>query len=599
MIKFPFKEWAENYMKTDIQQKSDKYLFIVSNQELWMQIVTNNFRSLCLSDEADITEFIDYMDEIQFRGTHRSDYMYVLCCDTTKANNRLKEYIENDGILKLHEGKELFNKKDYLKNSDYNKELVEILQSVIKRYEPEEVQLFLDDFHFMKDGKSGEAGATGVFDYAIFKHIKTHYNIFVCGNPYIYESGVYIPDFHGTKLKKIIRGYLYPKFRKSRTINQVYDLICEADELQKDFSTLNQYPKSYINFLDCMLDVETMQEIPHSPDFFSINQIPHKWQDVKRAAEGKEIEKFFDFIFSASDDRKMLLEYAGLCLTVDTRQQRFLTLAGIGGTGKSVLIRLMEAAAGANNTSNVAMQDLSKRFSTSLLVAKTLNSCADLSVEALEDSSTMKKLIGEDKLMAESKGQNAFMFRNYSKLLFSTNALPVVTAERTNGFFRRMLILKMDRQPEKPDMELADRLLSELHYFIKLSVQALHEMYQRGIITISESSKQAVAQMRKDSDVVQAWIDDCCTVGADLKVDRGIAFEDFKKYCESEERQPLTRNGFFGALRKKSFAEAKLQGYWHFKGISIGKNCHQNGIKTSPDGFLDISERDLKDLPFN
>lgn len=571
MIKFPFKTWVENYMKTDIQEKSDKYLFIVSNQELWMQIVTNNFRSLCLSDETDITEFIDYMDEIQFRGTHRSDYMYVLCCDTVKANKRLKEYIEADGILKLHEGWQLFREKEYLKNSDHNQELVEILQSVVKRYEPEEVQLFLDDFHFMKDGTSGEAGATGVFDFAIFEHIKHNYNIFVCGNPYIYSSGVYVPDYQGTKLKKIIRGYLYPKFRKSRTINQIYSLVIEADELQKDFSELNCYPKSYINFLDCMLDVETMQEIPHSPDFFSINQIPHKWQDVKRAAEGKEIEKFFDFIFLSDDDRKMLLEYAGLCLTVDTRQQRFLTLCGIGGTGKSVLIRLLEAAAGAKNVSNVAMQDLSKRFSTSLLVAKTLNSCADLSVEALEDSSTMKKLIGEDKLMAESKGKNAFMFRNYSKLLFSTNALPIVTAERTNGFFRRMLILKMDRQPEKPDIELADRLLSELHYFIKLSVQALHEMYQRGIITISENSKEMVLQMRKDSDVVEAWISERCFVGARLKVDRGIAFEDFKKYCENEERQPLTRNGFFGALRKKSFAESRGKTERYFVGLSCEK----------------------------
>ena len=103
MIKFPFRAWIENYMKTDIQEKSEKYLFIVSNQELWMQIVTNNFRSLCLTDEADITEFIDYMEEIQFRGTNRSDYIYVLCCDTKKANDKLKEYIENDGILKMHE----------------------------------------------------------------------------------------------------------------------------------------------------------------------------------------------------------------------------------------------------------------------------------------------------------------------------------------------------------------------------------------------------------------------------------------------------------------------------------------------------------------
>lgn len=595
MIKFPFRAWAENYMKSDFQEKSDKYLFIVSDQDLWMQIVTNNFRALCLSDETDIEEFISYMDEIQFKGTNRSDYRYVLCCDTAKANKRLKEYIEADGILRFHEGWRLFHEKEYLKNSDHNKELVEIMQSVVKRYEPEEVQLFLDDFHFMKDGKSGEDGATGVFDFAIFEHIKHHYNIFVCGNPYIYENGVYKPDYQGTKLKKIIRGYLFPKFRKSRTINQVYNLVFEADELQKDFSELNCFPKSYANFQDCMLDVETMQEIPHSPDFFSINQIPHKWQDVKRAAEGKEIEKFFDFIFSSDDDRKMLLEYAGLCLTTDTRQQRFLTLCGIGGTGKSVLIRLLEAAAGAKNVSNVAMQDLSKRFSTSLLVAKTLNSCADLSVEALEDSSTMKKLIGEDKLMAESKGQNAFMFRNYSKLLFSTNALPVVTAERTNGFYRRMLILKMDRQPEKPDIELADRLLSELHYFIKLSVQALHEMYKRGIITISENSKAAVLQMRKDSDVVEAWISERCTVDAELKVDRGVAFEDFKKYCETEERQPLTRNGFFGALRKKSFAESRGKTERYFVGLSVGKVTAESD---GQDEFLTVTDEQLAELPF-
>lgn len=492
-------------------------------------------------------------------------------------------------FLKIHTREDL----QKLIDSVMSKSVKETVRNDGSKSEAKPIDLM--QFHLVGDN----GRITGVFDYAIFEHIKAHYNIFICGNPYVYENGVYISDHQGTKVKKIIREYLYPQYRKSRIINQIYCLILEADELQKDFSTLNQYPKSYINFLDCMLDVETMKEIPHNPDFFSINQIPHKWQDVKRVAEGKEIEKFFNFIFPSADDREMFLEYGGLCLTTDTRQQRFLTLCGIGGTGKSVLIRLLEAAAGAKNISNVALQDLNKRFSTSLLVGKILNSCADLSMEALEDSSVIKRLSGEDLIMAEKKGQNAFMFKNYSKLVFSTNSLPIVTTERTNGFFRRLLVIKIDKVPENPDMELADRLIDEITYFIKLAVEALHEMYQRGIITISENSKKAVLQMRKDSDVVEAWISERCTIEAGLKVDRGIAFEDFKKYCESEERQPLTRNGFFGALRKKSFAEAKLQGYWYFKGISIGKNFHQNGIKTSPDGFLELSERDLKDLPFN
>lgn len=592
------KAFFKHYMSTEPTNAKEKYIFITDNEEISQSIILVGFKSVFLANEDSeyqysIDTFLNYLDEIAYKGKCRTDYTYIPACGIKKANDTLEEYFKAE-YLKTHQGWRLFKNKEYLSNYDKEDELKKTLEEYVKRFEGDSDNSRPDlmQFHFVNDNGK----ITGVFDYAIFEHIKEHYNIFVCGNPYVYENGVYVPDYQGTKLKKIIRGYLYPEYRKSRTINQIYNLIVEADELQKDFSELNCFPKSYANFQDCMLDVETMQEIPHSPNFFSINQIPHKWQDVKRAAEGKEIEKFFDFIFLSDGDRKMLLEYAGLCLTVDTRQQRFLTLCGIGGTGKSVLIRLLEAAAGAKNVSNVAMQDLSKRFSTSLLVAKTLNSCADLSVEALEDSSTMKKLIGEDKLMAESKGQNAFMFRNYSKLLFSTNALPVVTAERTNGFFRRMLILKMDRQPEKPDIELADRLLSELNYFIKLSVQALHEMYQRGIITISENSKEAVLQMRKDSDVVEAWISERCIVGVGLKVDRGIAFEDFKKYCENEERQPLTRNGFFGALRKKSFAESRGKTERYFVGLS----CEKVTVKSGGQGeFMTITEEQLAELPFD
>ena len=174
------------------------------------------------------------------------------------------------------------------------------------------------------------------------------------------------------------------------------------------------------------------------------------------------------------------------------------------------MIRLVEAAVGRENISNVSLQELSKRFNTSLLVGKLLNSCADLSAEMLDDAAVMKKLLGEDRLFSERKGENGFMFSSYAKLLFSTNALPIIQGERTNGFYRRLMILRMDRQPRTIDTGLFIRLEAELPYFIKLAVQALHEMYARGgVITISSNSEQAVRQMWKDGDVVQAWLDDC------------------------------------------------------------------------------------------
>ncbi len=590
------KAFFKHYMSAEPTNAKEKYIFITDNEEISQSIILVGFKSVFLANEDSeyqysIDTFLNYLDEIAYKGKCRTDYTYIPACGTKKANDTLEEYFKAE-YLKTHQGWRLFKNKEYLSNYDKEDELKKTLEEYVKRFEGDNGKLDLMQFHHTNDNGK----VTGVFDFAIFEHIKEHYNIFVCGNPYVYEDGVYIPDYQGTKLKKIIREYLYPEYRKSRIINQVYNLLVEADELQKDFSSLNNYPKSYINFRDCMLDAVTMEKFPHSPEYFSINQVPFKYEDVEKAPEGKEIIKFLNFAIPNTDDRKMVLEYGGYGMTPDTRQQRFLMICGQGGTGKSILIRLLEGMAGIKNVSNVSMQELNKRFSTSLLVGMTLNSCADLSGEALEDSSTMKKLIGEDWIMAEFKGKNGFMFKNYSKLLFSTNMLPVITAERTNGFYRRLLILEMDKQPEKPDMELAERLLPELPYLIKISVQALHEMYQRGTITISENSKAAVLQMRKDSDVVEAWISENCTVGADLRMERTEAFESFKKYCEDEERQSLTRNGFYKALRQKNFVPTTdSRGKRYFVGISSEKSAVKTAVN---DGFITVTDEQLAELPF-
>lgn len=420
--------------------------------------------------------------------------------------------------------------------------------------------------------------------------------MFVCGCPYIYDHGVFEPDYQGTRLKKIIRECLFDQFKKSRTINQIYNLIVDADEFRKDISEVNRYPKSWINLQDCMLDAKCMKVIAHDSKFLSINQLPWKWADIQNAVKGKEIERFFDFIFSCPDDRQMILEYAGLCFTKDTSQQKFLILCGLGGTGKSVLILLIEKAVGISNVSNVALQELSRRFSTSLLVGKTLNSCADLSEGLLEDTATMKKLLGEDFVFSERKGQDGFMFKNYAKMLFSTNTLPLVTSERTNGFYRRLLILKMDKQPETPDPELAEKLEKELPYFIRSAIEALHEMYQRGTITESAKSRQAVAQMRRDSDVVESWLAERCTVRAELKVERTLAFDDFKEFCEVEERIALTRNSFFKALRTKNFSEVRGKTERYFCGFSVSKVTADN---QKSDDFMTVTQEQFKYLPFD
>lgn len=593
------KSLFESYINAGPTTMTEKYVFLIDNQDLVEATIVTGYRALLLIENEELyfnaESFITYLKQIEFSGKYEKDLIYIPACLSKKLNDKLKEHFEKEQFS-CHEGWKLFKNCEYLSKSEFQDELKKKLVSFIERFEgSNEIATDLAKFHH--HNANGEA--TGVFDFAIFEHIKANYNVFVCGTTaFIYETGVYSPDYQGTKLKKIIRECLYPQFKKSRIINQIYTLFIEADELQKSFDELNNFPNEYINFLDCMLDARTLQVLGHNPKFFCLNQIPFKYLDIRNATIGKEIEKFFNFIFVNQDDRTMLLEYAGLCMTKDTRQQRFLVLSGLGGTGKSLLIRLIETAVGNRNTVNVGMQELSKRFSTSLLSGALLNSCADLPLGALEDSSTIKKLLGEDLIMAERKGKDAFMFRNYSKLLFSTNMLPTIVSERTNGFFRRLLILKMDRMPEKPDTELFYKLEKEIPYFIGLCVKALNKMYERKIITISKSSEQAVSQMQKDSDVVAAWLSDRCVADKEAKLDRTEAYKDFETYCNDEGRQALSKKGFGEALRAKCFLIVKVHGYYYIKGIKLENDSPNSSSIIPPNEFRNLSKEEITDFPF-
>lgn len=445
----------------------------------------------------------------------------------------------------------------------------------------------LDRFHIIDD----QGRVKGVFDYAIFQYLTTERDLFVLGGvPYIYDDGCYHADENGSRLKTMIRACCYPEFIKSTTIKRVYDLFIMADELQVTYHDLNQYPAHWINFLNGFYDPVKRKLIPHDPVYKAVNQIPHEY-DPNGSTDGAIVEEWLSFIVPDQADREMLLGYAGYCLTRDTRQQKFLILNGEGGTGKSTVIRMIEAMIGSENISNISLSELTQRFASYGLLGKLLNSCADLELQALEDTSTLKKTLGEDTLRGEAKGHDAFSFKSYAKLIFSTNELPVVKAERTNGFYRRLLILPMNRVPEVKRADLFDKLSQEIGYFIRLSVGALERMYTRGALLESTNSIDAVNRLRMDSDTVEAFLNDEVYKVRSARIERGRLYQRYSDYCYSSDRQSLTRNNFYRSMRVKGFTEVKSGGDRYFEGISFEKPALKSALS---DGCAEVDEP----LPF-
>lgn len=401
-----------------------------------------------------------------------------------------------------------------------------------------------------------------------------HYQkIVVIGNQvYLYKNGVFALDDDGKELKSEI-SYLIPKdLLEPSRIRRVYDLIVMNHSITRKFEEMNQYPVEMINFTNGMLDARTMQLTEHDPMYLSTNQIPFPYiEDTENGYSDSVASRFFKGLVPDDDDRRMLFRYFGICFTRDTTAQKFLVFSGVPGSGKSVALNYLSNCIGRTNISNVALADLNKRFYPSLLFGKLVNVCADLPRTALDAVDELKKITGEDDILCERKGVDAYPFKSYAKLIFSTNQLPPILDEKSNAFFRRLLIVRVQHIPPHID-NLQEGLTESIPGFIAQCMTELHRYYAEGKPALdSKNSQDAVAQYYRDADSVMAWLDDSGMLQGETMEKGQDLYSSYQTYCVKEDLVALSRKGLFLNLRGKGYQEKKLHGYTYFQGGQSGR----------------------------
>ena len=444
-----------------------------------------------------------------------------------------------------------------------------------------------NELHFMND----KFMPTGVYDLKMYEFIKDHLPLFILSKtPYLYSGGVFKRDDNESELKSCIRFLMHDRFVKADTVNRVYKLFFQDNELTVNDDEVNNYPKCWINFQNGFYDPIEKKMVEHDPKYKATTQIPHIYEP-DRELYSDFIEEWLGFMFESKEDREMLLQYAGYCLTRDTSMQTFMILNGEAGTGKSVILDLLTNMVGECNAAHLPLEKIGERFMSYQLVDKLLNSCGDLEISALEKTATLKQVTGEDTIMVEPKSKPLYNAKLFCKLIFSTNELPTILSERSNGVFRRLLVLKVDKVPAKIDEGFRKKVLQDIDYFIMLSVKALERMYEAGHMLRSENSKKAVKQLRIDSDTIEGFIDsEGITKSESSWIVKSDLFSEYEAYCTSMGRTPHKRSNFYRGMTTKGFIEVKHNGKDSFK----CKKSPKKSPEESPDDvFLDLDGIDI------
>lgn len=410
-----------------------------------------------------------------------------------------------------------------------------------------------------------------IYDNRVAEKVKGFVSMFVLeGKVYIYEGGVFRLDESEKRLRNIISTFVPDVLVTYRTVNAVVQLILSDEYLDVTMEEINNYPPYVVNFKNGMLNIKTGEILPHDKEYRSINQIPHNYvpdADIKTSV-------FWEFLQSRvtdPEDRQMLLEYMGYCLCHGIIFQKFMILVGRGNAGKSQILDEVKRIVGSENISGIPLQKVGERFSTAKLLGKQVNVCGDLSTEAIKDTSVIKQLTGEDLVQGEYKGGSIFFFKNTAKFMFSCNELPTILDERSNGFYRRLLVIRFDTEGEYiTDLHQKIQDEKDLEKVISGAVTAVKNALLVGQISESGQNLKEISTLNSESDSVASFIADCCEIKeGDPGERRSDLYAAYDKYCMEEGRKSLGKSSFFKSLSTKQFKISKYQGIYRVKGLLL------------------------------
>lgn len=392
---------------------------------------------------------------------------------------------------------------------------------------------------------------------------------FAAEQHFSYRGGVYseMPEMEAQRLvqeKMLVR---------ETKMSQIIDAEKQWRLLvQKDIRELNA--NSYIiNVRNGLYNVLEDTLTPHNPEYYSTVQLNVAYD---KKADCPLFKKFLaESMGSDMEQVALIQEMLGYFLIPVNSAQKCFVIVGVAGAGKSVLLRVLnDILLGKQNVSNVSWQALNERFKTAELFGKLANIFADLPTKNIDDNGIFKALVGEDYLTVEKKNKNPFSFQSSARLLFSCNSIPRNYGDRSEGFYRRLIIIRFNHTvpKKKRDPDLLEKFRMEADGIFLFALEGLRRlMNNHYAFSETKVNEEELQQYREESDSVLSFVKEYCELDVMHAAGSTEIFNAYKGYCEECGMKPYSQKNFVQIIT------AAFPGV--SKGVdSLGKRRVLNGI---------------------
>ncbi len=259
--------------------------------------------------------------------------------------------------------------------------------------------------------------------------------------------------------------------------------------------------------------------------------------------------EFLDDLLYA-EDIPTLQEFIGYCLIPCNKGQRMMVIKGSGGEGKSQIGAVLNKMFGANMKDGSIGKISENRFARADLEHILLCVDDDMRMEALRQTNYVKSIVtAQGKKDLERKGKQSYQGWMYARLLAFSNGDLQALYDRSEGFYRRQLVLTTREKPSDrvDNPNIAEKMCCEAEGIFLWAFEGLQRLVSNNLkFTESERAKENRESVKRDNNNIFDFLEseDYIRLDKDSSISSKDLYEVYQLWCEENSLTALKRRSF-------------------------------------------------------
>ena len=282
------------------------------------------------------------------------------------------------------------------------------------------------------------------------------------------------------------------------------------------------------------------------------NEIVRSRFPVRFNPKVKKPERWLKFLSELfwPEDIPTLQEFIGYCLIPSNAGQKMMVIKGSGGEGKSQIGHVLSRMFGPNAKDGSVGKISENPFARADLEHIHLMIDDDMRLEALKQTNYIKAIVtAKGKMDLERKGKQSYQGFMYARILAFSNGDLVSLYDRSDGFFRRQLILTTKRRPPNriDDPNLSEKLCEEMEGIFLWALAGLLRLVKNNFqFTESGRARLNREMVKKDANNIELFLESKGYIVRDPE--RSISSKDlyavYCTWCDENAYPPMKRKTF-------------------------------------------------------